>query len=224
MSQVWLFGARMGPLNDALVHIGFNNPELFRVMLNERGPSRRPRSRASRARSTFRRSTESVNPGRRAALPRRLSDPRLGHDRDRLAGTRPRALYRRRSDAAARGRADGQGRPAALRDAARPEKSRSNPATTPITSWHYQRTYQYGSPSLKADGTPGVDRLTPSSAYLSKDGRSVFIGLPGIKPVMQMQRRMDTHHRRRHGVPGQRGLHALRALDVRPARGGIRRT
>ena len=37
MSQVWLFGARMGPLNDGLVHIGFNQPELFRVMLNTRG-------------------------------------------------------------------------------------------------------------------------------------------------------------------------------------------
>ena len=42
MSQVWLFGARMGPLNDALVHIGFNKPELFRVLLNER--SARPQA------------------------------------------------------------------------------------------------------------------------------------------------------------------------------------
>ena len=37
MSQVWLFDARMGPLNDSLVHISFNAPELFRVMLNDRG-------------------------------------------------------------------------------------------------------------------------------------------------------------------------------------------
>ena len=36
MSQVWLFDARMGPLNDGLVHIGFNGPELFRVLLNNR--------------------------------------------------------------------------------------------------------------------------------------------------------------------------------------------
>ena len=36
MSQVWLFDARMGPLNDGLVHIGYNNPELFRVLLNNR--------------------------------------------------------------------------------------------------------------------------------------------------------------------------------------------
>ena len=37
MSQVWLFGARMGPLNDGLVYIGFNNPELFRILPNNRG-------------------------------------------------------------------------------------------------------------------------------------------------------------------------------------------
>jgi hypothetical protein len=36
MSQIWLFGANLGPLNDALVYIGFNNPELFRVLLNDR--------------------------------------------------------------------------------------------------------------------------------------------------------------------------------------------
>ena len=29
--------------------------------------------------------------------------------------------------------------------------------------------------------------MTPSSAYLSKDGRSVFIGIPDMKPVMQMR-------------------------------------
>ena len=36
MSQIWLFGAQLGPLNDGLVYIGFNNPELFRVLLNNR--------------------------------------------------------------------------------------------------------------------------------------------------------------------------------------------
>jgi hypothetical protein len=35
MSQVWLFDAKMGPLR-WLVHVGFNNPEPFRVMLNHR--------------------------------------------------------------------------------------------------------------------------------------------------------------------------------------------
>ena len=31
MSQVWLFDAKMGPLNDAMVQICFNKPELLRV-------------------------------------------------------------------------------------------------------------------------------------------------------------------------------------------------
>ena len=66
-------------------------------------------------------------------------------------------------------------------------KKAADPTSYAVTSWHYVRTYQYGSPQLKADNTPGVDRLAPTSAYVSKDGRSVFIGLPDIKPVMQMR-------------------------------------
>jgi mono/diheme cytochrome c family protein len=62
-----------------------------------------------------------------------------------------------------------------------------NPDNYSLASWHYLRTYQYGSPQFKADGTPGMDRLSPSSAYLSNDGRSVFVGVPDMKPVMQMR-------------------------------------
>ena len=32
MSQVWLTDARMGPLDNGLVHLGYNRPELFRVL------------------------------------------------------------------------------------------------------------------------------------------------------------------------------------------------
>jgi len=63
----------------------------------------------------------------------------------------------------------------------------ANPDNFSLTSWQYKRTYQYGSPQFKADGTPGIDRLAPSSAYLSKDRRSVFVAVPGMKPVMQMR-------------------------------------
>jgi mono/diheme cytochrome c family protein len=63
----------------------------------------------------------------------------------------------------------------------------SDPDSYSLTSWHYQRTYRYGSPQLRADGKPGIDRLAPSAAYVSKDGRAVFIAVPDIKPVMQMR-------------------------------------
>jgi cytochrome c2 len=56
-----------------------------------------------------------------------------------------------------------------------------------VSTWHYVRTYKYGSPQLKTGGAPGNDTLTPSAAYLSEDGRSVFVAIPGMKPVMQMR-------------------------------------
>ena len=66
-------------------------------------------------------------------------------------------------------------------------KTAADPDNYSITSWHYRRTYKYGSPHFKADGSTGIDRHAPSSAYLSTDGRAVFVGVPDMKPVMQMR-------------------------------------
>src|SRR5205823_5157493 len=53
--------------------------------------------------------------------------------------------------------------------------------------WNYLRTAEYGSPHFKPDGGKGQEAMTPSSAYLSQDGKTVFIGIPDMKPVMQMR-------------------------------------
>ena len=39
ISQVWLFNAKMGALNDSMIHIGFNRPEIFRVIFSGDGGS-----------------------------------------------------------------------------------------------------------------------------------------------------------------------------------------
>ncbi len=66
-------------------------------------------------------------------------------------------------------------------------KRASDPASYSAGTWAYKRAYTYGSAQYKADGTVGVDWLTPSSAYVSKDGRSVFVGIPGMSPAMQLR-------------------------------------
>lgn len=185
-SQVWMFGARMGPLNDSLVHIGFNNPEIFKVLLNQRG------TRLQAAVVSVTRAFEypplhgSVNPIDGQLYIAGFQVLGWGTTSTRLAG-----LGRVRHTAV----------PSLLpTDVVPTDKGlllRFDVALDPtralsldsysITSWHYQRTYRYGSPQLKFDGTPGVDRLAPSSAYLSRDKRSVFIGVPGLKPVEQMR-------------------------------------
>jgi hypothetical protein len=36
VTQTWLLDAKMGPVDDELIHIGYNRPELFRVLMNTR--------------------------------------------------------------------------------------------------------------------------------------------------------------------------------------------
>ena len=72
-------------------------------------------------------------------------------------------------------------------DVALDAKTAANPGNFSAERWNYARTFNYGSPHFKLDGSKGQESMRPSSAYLSKDGKSVFIGIPDMKPVMQMR-------------------------------------
>lgn len=186
ISQTWLVGANMGPLNDALIHVGFNRPEIFRILLNNRG------SKPQAAIVTVARNFDvpalnaTVNPadgylyvtgfqmvgwGTTAKSTSNLA--RLRYTGEPV--TLPREVVPMDKGVLLRF------------DVALDPVKAADPASYSIESWHYKRTYQYGSPHLKADGTPGQDWITPSSAYLSKDGKSVFVGVPDMKPVEQMR-------------------------------------
>ena len=185
LSQVWLYGARMGPLNDGLVHIGFNNPELFRVMLNERtGRLQGAVSSITRA-FDFPPLNGSVNPIDGQLYLAGFQILGWGSTATRLAGL---------------GRVRYTGAPFTgprevvpmdqgilLRFDVALDPASANADNFSLTSWHYKRTFNYGSPQFKADGTPGIDRIAPSRAYVSTDHRAVFLAVPGMKPVMQMR-------------------------------------
>jgi mono/diheme cytochrome c family protein len=186
LSQVWLFGARMGPLNDALVHIGFNNPELFRVLLNERTAKPQAAVVSVTRAFDFPPLNGSVNPADGQLYIGGFQILGWGTTATRLAGlgrvrytgavsTLPREIVPMDKGVLLRF------------DAALEASTVLDPDNYSLTSWQYKRTYQYGSPQFKADGTPGIDRLAPSRAYRSKDGRGIFIGVPDMKPVMQMR-------------------------------------
>jgi cytochrome c2 len=53
--------------------------------------------------------------------------------------------------------------------------------------WQYERTSGYGSPRFKRDGTQGVDALATGAVWLSKDGKSVFVHIPDLRPTMQLE-------------------------------------
>lgn len=53
--------------------------------------------------------------------------------------------------------------------------------------WQYKRSGSYGSPRLKRDGATGADAVATGATILSKDRKSVFIHIPGLKPTMQLE-------------------------------------
>jgi len=186
MSQVWLFGAKMGPLNDTMVQICFNKPELLRVIMNGRGA--RPQAGVVSITSAFDFPplNGSVNPADGQLYLAGFQVIGWGNTLDTLAGlcrvryTGARSLLPREVAPMDKG--------VLLRfDVPLDAGKAADPGSYSLASWSYRRAHTYGSAQYKADGSTGIDWLTPSSAYLSSDGRGVFIGVPGMKPVMQLR-------------------------------------
>lgn len=183
-AQTWLVGARMGPLNDALIHFGYYRPEIFRVMLNE--PGSRPQAAVvSLTRElAFPPLSGLVNPidGQLYAIGFQI----WGTEAKQISGL-ARIRYTGATSTLPR-EVVAMDKGILLRfDTVLDAKSATNPANFSAERWNYKRTASYGSPHYKLDGTKGQEAMTPSSAYLSKDGKCVFIGIADLRPVMQMR-------------------------------------
>ena len=67
-----------------------------------------------------------------------------------------------------------------------PELAR-DPSNYQVSSWNYVRTEEYGSPQFRGDGEPGVDEWMVHSVLLSKDRKSVFLAIDGVRETMQLE-------------------------------------
>ena len=182
--QVWLEGAKMGPLNGALIHLGYYRPEAFFVLLH---------NHASRLQGAVVSLTQDFQfPALEGAV--NPVDGQLyitgfqiwGTTAKRISGlarlryTGAASLFPREIVPMNQGvllRFDVPLNATMAKDAGNFSAER----------WVYRRTPNYGSPHFKPDGSKGQEAMTPSSAYLSRDGKGVFVGIPNMKPVMQMR-------------------------------------
>jgi hypothetical protein len=64
-----------------------------------------------------------------------------------------------------------------------------DPGSFSVHQWNYLYAEQYGSKdwSVTSPGKEGRDEVSVKSARLAADGRTVFLEMPGLKPVMQME-------------------------------------
>jgi len=186
MSQVWLTGARMGPLDNGLVHIAYNRPELFRVLPDlERSM---PQAAVVSLTTAFEHPplNGAVNPADGQLYIAGFQIIGWGTTATRMAGlsrvryTGAPVLVPRQVTPMTEG--------VLLRfDTELDAEQATTAANYRLATWQYRRTYKYGSPQFKADGSPGTDTLVPSRAYVSNDRRAVFVAVPDMKPVMQLE-------------------------------------
>jgi len=69
----------------------------------------------------------------------------------------------------------------------------NDPGSFGVEQWNYRWTSEYGSDeySAKEPGKKGRDTVEVKSAKLLSDGKTVFLEIPGLKPVMQMLIKYD---------------------------------
>ena len=184
MSQIWITSGRMGPINDEMVHISYGRPGLFRVLMD---------------------SVDNVVQGAVAVIPGYYPGPTMKSALNpedgqlyiagfSLFGASPGEL-----SAFIRVRYTGE-------ESLMPEKfqvreggvmirfateldeeTASDLNNYHIKRWNYLRSPKYGSGHYKPDGTAGEESLPVLGAYLSDDRRAVFVVVPDMKEVMQME-------------------------------------
>ncbi len=185
VTQTWLVGAKMGPVNDELIHIGYNRPELFRVLMNSRFA--RPQAAVVSFSREFDFPTLNavVNPADGqlyvvgfqvwGTVVKKIS----GLARVRYTD-KPRVLLKEVTPT---------DKGLLLRFNAKLDaKLATDPTSYSAERWNYKRTFDYGSPHLKLDGSTGQEWLTASSAYLSSDGMTVLVGFPDMKGGVHQMR------------------------------------
>ncbi len=184
VTQTWLLGSKMGPVDGDLIHIGYNRPELFRVLQNTHFKKPQAAVVSFSREFDFPTLNAIVNP----------ADGQLYVTGFQVWGT----VVKRLSGLA---RVRWTGKPRVLLQEVTPTdkgvvlrfnakldaKLATNPESYSAERWNYKRTPEYGSPHLKLDGSNGQEWLNASSAYLSTDGQSVLVAFPDMKAVHQMR-------------------------------------
>jgi glucose/arabinose dehydrogenase/mono/diheme cytochrome c family protein len=182
--QVWLSGARMGPLSDGLVLLSYYRPAVSVVRLTERASRLQAASVTLTGALDFAPLAGAVNPadGQLYITGFQIwgtqADSISGLARVRYTGapgTLPREIVPMTEGVLLRF------------DEPLDRRVAADPANYAAERWNYRRSAEYGSPHFRLDGTKGQDAMVPSSAYVSLDGKSVFVGIPGMQPVMQMR-------------------------------------
>lgn len=183
-SEIWVTGGKMGPLNNALLHLSFGRPGVFNVLIDT--TSQGLQAGVSYIRGNY------VAPTISGAIG--PADGQLYIAGLNLFGSNSTGI-------AAIQRLRYTGKPSYILSGFRARKegvvltfdspldaeSARNIENYQVKRWNYKRTPEYGSGHFRLDGTPGEEVLPVLQTYLSSDNRSVLLLLPDMKQVDQVE-------------------------------------
>lgn len=182
--QTWITSKTMGPLNNALVHFSFGRPGLFRVFID---------------------STSQGLQGGVSFIPSHYPVPtfkgEMNHQDGNLyvAGfnlfgsnskgisTLQRLRYTGKPSYMVNHVKAGRQGIILTFDSPLKEKSILSEGAFRVKRWNYKRTKMYGSGHFNLEGDPGEELLPVLETSLSKDGKSIFLLIPDLRKVDQME-------------------------------------
>ncbi len=184
ISQAWITGNKMGPLSENLIHFSFGRPGLLRVLFDTTANAIQGGITVIPGHYPAPTSKGTVNP----------RDGQLYIAGFNLWGSSSNgvsALLRLRYT----------GKPSYMPnkfeagtegivlqfDSEISKETAENPANFLVKRWNYLRTQEYGSGHYKLDGTAGQESLPVLGSYLSADRKAVFLLVPNMAEVMQME-------------------------------------
>lgn len=183
-SEIWVTGKKMGPLNDALLHLSFGRPGVFNVLVDT--TSRGLQAGVAYIQGNY------VAPTISGAIG--PSDGQLYIAGLNLFGSNSTGI-------AAIQRLRYTGKPSYMLSGFQARKEgivltfdspldadlARNTDNYQVKRWNYKRTEEYGSGHFRLDGNPGEEVLPVLKSYLSPDGTSVLLLLPDMQQVDQIE-------------------------------------
>ena len=184
ISQAWITSDQMGPLNGDLIHLSYGRPGLFRILIDSTDSGVQGGISFIEANYPIPTMKGTVNPQDGQLYTGGFtiwgtnSDGMTGLLRLRYTG-QPSYMpnsFKVREDGVVL-RFDSELDPESVREI----------SNYRVERWNYLRTEEYGSGHYKLDGSPGQEILPVYSAHLSDDGKGVFLAIPNIEEVQQME-------------------------------------
>lgn len=184
ISQVWITSDKMGPLNGEMIHFSYGRPGLFRVLMDSTGNGVQGGVSFLKGHYPAPTMKGAINPEDGQLYVTGFSlwgtntSTISAFTRMRYTGGEsllPERFFARRGGITLRFAQELE------------EEAGTDISNFQVKRWNYQRTEKYGSGHFKPDGTVGEENLPVLAAHLSDDRKAVFLSVPNMEEVMQME-------------------------------------